>query len=52
MGLVLDVLDETAWAWYLGLDLGFQPLPEQPDRLFVPVAYIRLLDFGPLGPQL
>lgn len=50
--LVLDVLDEAARAWYLGLDLGLQPLPEQPDRLFVPVAYIRQLDLGPLGPQL
>lgn len=50
--LVLDVFDEAARAWYLSLDLGLRPLPEQPGRLFVPVAYIRQLDLGPLGPEL
>lgn len=50
--LVLDVLDNEARAWYLGQDLGIQPLPDQPDRLFVPVSYIRQLDLGPLGSRL
>lgn len=50
--LVLDVLDHEARVWYLGQDLGFQPLPDQPDRLFVPVSYIRQLDLGPLGNRL
>ena len=50
--LVLDVLDELARIWYLGLDLGFRPLPEQTDRLFVPVSYIRQLELGPLTPEL
>lgn len=50
--LVLDVLDDSARNWYLGLDLGFKPLPEQPDRLFVPVSYLRLLELGPLSREL
>ena len=50
--LVLDVIDEEAKAWYLGLDFGFQAFPEDPGRLFVPIAFLRQLDFGTLGPEL
>ncbi len=50
--LVLDVIDEEARGWYLGLDFGFQPFPEDPDRLFVPVSFLRQLDFGPLDDKL
>lgn len=50
--LVLDVIDEQAKAWYLGVDFGFKPFPEDPDRLFVPTAFLQQLDFGTLGPEL
>jgi GNAT superfamily N-acetyltransferase len=50
--LVLDVIDEEAKAWYLGLDFGFQVFPSDPARLFVPVAFLRQLDFGPIGNEL
>lgn len=50
--LILDVIDQAALQWYLGLNFGLQPLPDQPNRLFIPVAFIRQLGLGPLGPQL
>jgi GNAT superfamily N-acetyltransferase len=51
-GLILDVIDDEAKAWYLGLDFGFKPFPEDTDRLFVPTAFLQQLDFGTLGPEL
>ncbi len=50
--LVLDTIDDVARSWYLSLDFGFKPLPEQPTRLFVPVSFIRLLKLGVPGPRL
>lgn len=46
--LVLDTVDQQAKDWYLGLEYGFRPLPEQPQRLYVPVASIAQLGLGPL----
>jgi len=31
--LVLDALDEEARSWYLGLDFGFKPVLDDPNRL-------------------
>jgi GNAT superfamily N-acetyltransferase len=39
--LVLDALDDSARAWYLKLDFGFQELLDNPRHLFLPVATIR-----------
>lgn len=50
--LVLDTIDEEARQWYLGLDFGLQPFPEQPTRLFVPVSFLQQLDFGEWTAQL
>lgn len=50
--LVLDTLDEQARDWYLSLDFGFVPLPEQPERLFVSLAFIQQLGLGPLTDRL
>lgn len=44
--LILDTIDEQARQWYLGLDFGLQPFPEQPTRLYVPVSFLQQLDFG------
>ncbi len=38
---VLDAKDENARAWYLRLGLGFQPLTDDPNHLFIAVATIR-----------
>lgn len=50
--LFLDALDEEALAWYLKLDFGFKPTLDDPMRLYVPVAFIRQLNLGPLTPEL
>ena len=50
--LVLDTIDEEAKKWYLRLEFGFQPLPENPSRLFVPVSFIQQLGLGPITPEL
>ncbi|MFN8607452.1 MAG: GNAT family N-acetyltransferase [Vulcanimicrobiota bacterium] len=50
--LVLDTIDEQARNWYLSLDFGFQPLPENPERLFVTLAFIQQLGLGPLTDKL
>lgn len=50
--LVLDTIDQEAKDWYLGLDFGFLPLPEHPDRLFVPLSFIEQLELGPLTHEL
>lgn len=42
MGVVLDVLDEDARAFYQSFDF-FLPLGEQPDRLFCPVRSLETL---------
>jgi GNAT superfamily N-acetyltransferase len=39
--LVLDAFDDTARAWYLKIDFGFQELLDDPRHLFLPVATIR-----------
>ena len=39
--LVLDALDEEARAWYLHLSFGFEPLQDDPNHLYLPVATIR-----------
>ena len=44
--LILDTIDEEARQWYLGLDFGLQPFPEQTTRLYVPVSFLQQLDFG------
>ncbi len=50
--LVLDTLDQAAREWYLSLDYGFRQLPDQPERLFVPVAFIRQLGLERPGSKL
>lgn len=50
--LVLDTIDEQARDWYLSLDFGFQPLPENPERLFVTLAFIQQLGLGRLADKL
>lgn len=50
--MVLDTIDDRAKQWYLGLDFGFRPLPSQPNRLYVPIAFIRNLELGPLSSRL
>lgn len=44
--LVLDTLNDKARAWYLRLDFGFQPLLDDPSRLFVPITFIDTLGLG------
>lgn len=44
--LVLDAIDDEARAWYLRLDFGFTPLPDEPNPLILPVATIRQLISG------
>lgn len=50
--LVLDAMDADAQAWYLGRDFGLKPMPDDPKRLYVPVAFIRQLDLGGIGAEL
>lgn len=50
--LVLDAIDDEARAWYLSRDFGFRPMGDDPQRLYVSVAYIRQLDLGELTPEL
>ena len=50
--LVLDALDEEARAWYLKRDSGFKPVLDDPQRLYVPVAFIRQLQLGEIGAEL
>jgi GNAT superfamily N-acetyltransferase len=44
--LVLDALDDEARAWYLHLPFGFEPLQDDPNHLYLPVATIRQLGSG------
>jgi hypothetical protein len=39
--LVLDAIDERARNWYLGLNVGFQTLLDDPNHLFLAVETIR-----------
>jgi GNAT superfamily N-acetyltransferase len=41
--LVVDALNESARAWYLGLDWGFIALLDDPRHLHLPIATIRQL---------
>ncbi len=50
--LLLDALDEEARSWYLGLDFGFKAVLDDPNRLYVPVAFLRQLGLGELTPDL
>jgi GNAT superfamily N-acetyltransferase len=50
--LVLDALDAEARSWYLQLDFGFTPVLDDPNRLYVTVAFIRQLALGAPGPEL
>jgi len=50
--LVLDAKDEHALQWYLQLDFGLQAFPENPNRLFVAVSFIKQLKLGPITPRL
>jgi len=50
--LVLDAIDDEAKKWYLHLDFGFRELPDNPERLFVPVSFIEQLDLGPMTSRL
>jgi GNAT superfamily N-acetyltransferase len=50
--LVLDTIDEQARDWHLSLDFGFQSLPENPERLFVTLAFIQQLGLGSLTDKL
>ena len=50
--LVLDAVDEEARAWYLGLSFGLKAVVDDPNRLYVPVNFIRQLDLGDLTSEL
>lgn len=50
--LVLDAINEEARAWYLARDFGFKPVLDDPNRLYVPVAFIRQLQLGDIGSEL
>lgn len=50
--LVLDALDDDAYAWYLSRDFGFRPMPDDAHRLYVSMINIRQLDFGIIGAEL
>jgi GNAT superfamily N-acetyltransferase len=50
--LVLDAIDSQAKNWYLQLDFGFKELPDDPNRLFVPISFIGQLDLGPITNRL
>jgi hypothetical protein len=39
--LVLDAIDERARNWYLGLNVGFQTLLDDPNHLYLTVETIR-----------
>jgi len=39
--LVLDAKDDRAGDWYLHLGFGFEPLLDDPNHLYLPVATIR-----------
>ena len=41
--LIVHALDERAKAWYLGLDFGFEPLPDKPLHLCLSIQTIRQL---------
>jgi hypothetical protein len=45
-------MDEDARSWYLGLSIGFAPVLDDPNRLYVPMAYIRQFALEPIGPEL
>jgi GNAT superfamily N-acetyltransferase len=50
--LVLDALDEEARSWYVGLDFGFKPVLDDPNRLYAPIAFIRQLSLGEISAEL
>jgi GNAT superfamily N-acetyltransferase len=39
--LIVDALDQQARNWYLGLDLGFETLRDNPNHLYIPLETIR-----------
>jgi len=52
LALMLDALDEEARSWYLGLDFGFKAVTDDPNRLYVTIAFIRQLGLGELTSEL
>ena len=50
--LVLDAIDDEARSWYINLNFGFEPVRDDPNRLYTPISFIRQLPLGETGLEL